>query len=86
MFDWIGWLATAVFASSYACREQVTLRRMQGLAALMWLVYGALIHALPVVVANVIVAGAAIWSSFARPATTAPQRVTAEDPLPSDQG
>jgi hypothetical protein len=86
MFDWIGWLATAVFASSYACREPVTLRRVQGLAALMWLVYGALIHAVPVVVANVIVAGAAIWSSFARPVTAAPQRVTADDPLPSDQG
>ncbi len=71
MLDWIGWLATAAFASSYFCRQQATLRRVQGLAALMWVVYGALIHALPVVVANVIVASVAIWSSFGRGATPA---------------
>ena len=64
MLDWIGWLATALFVSSYFCRQQVTLRRVQGLAALLWMVYGVVIHALPVVVANVIVAGVAVWSSF----------------------
>ncbi|PYP00593.1 MAG: hypothetical protein DMD61_03640 [Gemmatimonadetes bacterium] len=63
-FDWIGWFATAVFASSYCCRQPATMRRVQGFAALAWAVYGALIHALPVVVANVIVAAAAVWSSF----------------------
>lgn len=68
MFDWIGWLATAVFASSYLSRRPATLRRIQGLAALMWSVYGALIHALPVFVANLIVAAMAIGSSFMRPA------------------
>jgi len=64
MLDWIGWLATALFVSSYFCRQQATLRRVQGLAALLWMFYGVLIHALPVVVANVIVAGVAVWSSF----------------------
>jgi hypothetical protein len=68
MFDWIGWLATAVFASSYLSRQQVIMRRIQGLAALMWSVYGGLIHALPVLVANLIVAAMAIGSSFMRPA------------------
>jgi hypothetical protein len=67
-FDWIGWLATAVFASSYLTRRTVTLRRIQGTAALMWAVYGGLIHALPVLVANLIVAAMAIGSSFMRPA------------------
>lgn len=70
MFDWIGWLATVMFASSYLSRRPVTMRRIQGLAALMWAAYGALIHALPVLVANVIVAGMAIGSSFARPAVS----------------
>ncbi len=66
MADWIGWLATAVVASSYFFRRPVTLRRIQAVGALAWLAYGALIHAPPVVVANVIVAATAIWSSFTR--------------------
>jgi hypothetical protein len=77
MPDWIGWVATAVFAVSYFCKQPAALRRVQGVAALLWVVYGALIHAVPIVVANVVVAGVALWSSFARPATA---------PLPSDQG
>ncbi|HEY6209711.1 MAG TPA: hypothetical protein VIW28_11665 [Gemmatimonadales bacterium] len=76
MLDWIGWLATALFVSSYFCKGQVTLRRVQGLAALVWMVYGVVIHALPVVVANVIVAGVAIWSSFGR----GPRVAIATDP------
>ena len=66
MIDWIGWLATAVFVSSYFTKRSATLRRVQGLAACLWAVYGALIHALPVIVANLIVAGVAIGSSFRR--------------------
>ncbi len=64
--DWIGWLATAVFTVSYFCRRPETLRRVQGLAALAWAAYGIAIHALPVIVANVIVAGVAVWTSFGR--------------------
>lgn len=66
MADWVGWLATAIFITSYFFKRPVTLRRIQGLSALTWLVYGVLIHALPVVVANVLVAGTAIGSSFVR--------------------
>jgi inner membrane protein len=64
--DYIGWTATAVFGCSYLFRKPATLRRIQALAALMWVAYGLLISAMPVVVANVIVATAAVWSSFAR--------------------
>lgn len=64
--DWIGWLATAVFVSSYFPKDPRTLRRLQGLAACLWGAYGALIAALPVLVANVIVASVAIDSSFRR--------------------
>lgn len=64
MLSWIGWVATAVFASSYLCRRQVVLRRVQAAAAVLWVVYGVLIHALPVVVANAIVACVALYSSF----------------------
>jgi len=67
MIDWLGWLATAVFLTSYFTKQSTTLRRIQGLAACLWAVYGVLIHALPVIVANLLVAGVALASSFRRP-------------------
>lgn len=70
-FDWVGWIATAVFMVSYFTRQPVTLRRVQGLAAGLWALYGVLIHALPVIVANVLVAGAAIATSFRKPSASA---------------
>ena len=63
-FDWIGWIATAVFAGSYFCNDQAQLRRAQAAAACMWVAYGAIIGAAPVIVANLIVAGVAGWSSL----------------------
>jgi hypothetical protein len=66
MLDWIGWCATAVFITSYFAKRPVMLRRIQGVAAGLWALYGALIHALPVLVANILVAGVAVWSSFHR--------------------
>jgi hypothetical protein len=69
MLESIGWVATAVFASSYFWKGPETLRRVQAVAALLWVVYGALIHALPVVVANLVVAGMAVISSY-RPRLT----------------
>lgn len=63
-FDWIGWLATAVFLVSYYTRQPASLRRVQGVAAVLWALYGVMIHSLPVIVANILVAGAAIASSF----------------------
>jgi hypothetical protein len=70
----IGWLATAVFASSYCFRRPLTLRRIQAGAALLWVMYGIAIDAVPVVVANLIVAGAALYSSFASSTTQEPGR------------
>jgi hypothetical protein len=63
-YDWIGWLATAVFLVSYFTRTPTSLRRVQGVAAILWALYGVLISALPVIVANLLVAGAAIVSSL----------------------
>jgi uncharacterized protein with PQ loop repeat len=42
------------------------LRKVQAGAALLWVVYGLLIHAFPVVVANVVVAAVAVYSSVQR--------------------
>jgi len=68
MSDAIGWVATALFASSYFFKRPAVLRRTQALAAGLWIVYGAIIHAMPVMAANVIVGGVALWSSFRSPA------------------
>jgi nitric oxide reductase large subunit len=58
----IGWLATALFAGSYLFKRPESLRKVQALAAALWVCYGAIIHAMPVVVANLAVAGMALWS------------------------
>jgi len=68
MFEWIGWVATTAFAASYFCRQPATLRRVQALAALLWIGYGIIINAPPVIVANVVVAAIALGSSFQRTA------------------
>ena len=65
--DAIGWGATAVFATSYFVRRARTLRRIQGAAACLWIIYGIAAGAPPVIGANVIVAAAALASSFELP-------------------
>jgi len=62
MLNAIGWIATAVFSTSYFFREPATLRRVQASAACLWILYGVAIGAMPVIVANVIVAAAALYS------------------------
>ena len=64
MLSWIGWIATALFGLSYFFKKPATLRLIQAGAAILWIAYGALIHAMPVVAANVIVALAALYSAF----------------------
>jgi hypothetical protein len=62
--DAIGWIATAVFSCSYFVRSSAMLRRIQACAAPIWVAYGFLIGAMPVVVANIVVAAAAAYSAF----------------------
>ena len=66
MLEWIGWVATAVFGASYFCKEETTLRRIQASAAVLWIAYGVLIKAPPVIVANVVVASLALASTLRR--------------------
>jgi uncharacterized integral membrane protein len=63
MWNWIGWIATGIFAVSYFCKRPQALRWVQALAAVLWIGYGLLIHAAPVVVANLVVAVVAVASS-----------------------
>ena len=58
----VGWLATAVFVSSYLCRNPRALRATQMAGAAVWMAYGLLMHAPPVFVANLLVLSAAAWT------------------------
>jgi hypothetical protein len=60
--DSLGWTATAVFVASYLCKRSRALKRVQMAGALIWIVYGLLMGAAPVVVANALVFGAAGWA------------------------
>jgi hypothetical protein len=59
----LGWAATAVFALSYFVRNPVRMRLVQGAASILWILYGVAIHAVPIIVANVLVASLAIVSA-----------------------
>lgn len=63
----IGWFATALTIASYFCRDQRVLRRVQAVAALVWMGYGVAIQAPPIIAANVLVAGVAAWSTWRGP-------------------
>lgn len=69
MLQWIGWAATAMFAVSYLCKRSSTLRGMQALAAFLWIIYGVTIHAVPVIVANLIVAAMAMFTRTGSPSS-----------------
>jgi inner membrane protein len=60
----LGWAATALFVASYFFTRPVALRATQMLGASLWIVYGVLIGAAPVIVANTLVIGAAGWTTL----------------------
>jgi hypothetical protein len=62
MIELLGWVATAMFVSSYFFKRPALLRAVQMGGATLWIVYGALIGAVPVVVANALVFTAAAWT------------------------
>lgn len=61
---WIGWIATTLTVSSYFFHNQITLRRVQACAAVLWITYGVAISAKPIIAANVIVTTVAAWSTI----------------------
>jgi hypothetical protein len=68
----LGWVATSVFVGSYFFARPAALRAVQMLGAVLWIVYGVLIDATPVIAANALVFAAAAWttarSQFVSPA------------------
>jgi hypothetical protein len=71
MIQWLGWTATAVFVGSYFFRRPSLLRAVQMGGALLWVTYGFLIDAVPVIVANVLVFSAAAWTALRKPPAAA---------------
>lgn len=66
MAELTGWVATVVFALSYFFREQRQLLLMQSLAASLWIVYGTMIGALPVIISNIVIAVIALAALLKR--------------------
>ena len=64
MNSWLGWAASAICAASYFIRDPIRLRIVQGIAAILWTLYGVVLHATPIIVANIIVATLALASAF----------------------
>jgi hypothetical protein len=69
-------LATAVFVASYFFGRPALLRKVQMAGAILWITYGALIGALPVIVANLLVFGAAAWTALRQPAASPAKEIT----------
>lgn len=63
----LGWVATGVFVGSYFFRRSAALRAIQMCGAALWILYGLLIHATPVIAANVLVLVAAAWTTLSAP-------------------
>ena len=62
----LGWVATSVFVASYFFAKPAALRAVQMGGATLWIVYGCLIGAVPVIAANALVFTAAAWTFVRR--------------------
>ena len=80
MTQLLGWIATAVFVGSYFFSRPAALRAMQMTGAVLWIIYGCLIGAIPVIAANVLVFSAAAWTAFARSRNSQPEPARATAP------
>ena len=79
----IGWLATTVFVGSYFCRRADTMRLVQVVDAVLWVTYGILLQAAPVIAANLLVMAAATWTSRRRAQPVSPASNAADGPARS---
>jgi hypothetical protein len=79
MTELLGWIATAVFEASDFFSRPGLLRAVQIAGAALWVLYGFLIGAVPVIAANVLVLSAAAWTLMrGKPTPDAP---VAQEPV-----
>lgn len=62
--EWVGWVATALFALSYIVARPLHLLLLQALAGSLWIAYGTAIGAMPVVIANGVVTTGALYKAW----------------------
>ncbi|HEV2442376.1 MAG TPA: hypothetical protein VGT07_07625 [Steroidobacteraceae bacterium] len=74
--DVLGWIATLVFVGSYFFSKPAALRACQMLGAVLWIAYGVLIAAKPVIAANFLVFAAAAWTLARKRGLMPPQEAT----------
>ena len=60
MLNYLGYVAVATFTLSFIAKQEIWLLRAQMFGACLWITYGALKQDMPVVTANVLVAGASL--------------------------
>jgi polyferredoxin len=63
--EWVGWVATALFAMSYIVKRPLHLLLLQATAGTLWIVYAIAIGALPVLIANGVVTFGALYKAQA---------------------
>jgi hypothetical protein len=80
----LGWIATAIFVGSYFFKQPAALRAMQMSGAVLWIIYGVMINAIPVIAANALVFAAAAWTFFARGNDSAAPVAAAEAPVAAE--
>jgi hypothetical protein len=76
----LGWLATAIFIGSYFFSRPELLVRAQMIGGVLWVAYGVLVQAKPVVAANALVVAAAAWKTWRSPTRPGPGRSSARAP------
>jgi hypothetical protein len=59
----VGWVATALFGLSYLVERPLHLLLLQASAGALWVIYGAVLGAAPVVVDNGVVALGALYKA-----------------------
>lgn len=59
-----GWVATGVQTVSYFVPKASTLKKIQAVAACLWIAYGVKMGASPIIVANLIVGAAALLTAL----------------------
>ena len=84
MTEILGWIATAVFVGSYFFKQPAALRAVQMSGAVLWIIYGVMINAIPVIAANALVFAAAAWTFFARGNGAAAPVAAAEAPVAAE--
>lgn len=63
--EWVGWVATGLFALSYLVARPLHLLLLQALAGGLWITYGLALGAMPVVIANAVVTSGALYKAQA---------------------